>query len=77
MHLLKASKETSVIHLASLLQMDDYDWNVPKEEGDYWVTSQAPNDCANGGLAASCLPKITIANTQPCVAPAAHQLHRP
>ncbi|KAI3430454.1 hypothetical protein D9Q98_005049 [Chlorella vulgaris] len=44
-------KSDSYQELAPVSLMDDYDWNVPKEEGDYWVTSQAPNDCANGILA--------------------------
>lgn len=30
------------------LQIGQFSWELPKDLGDYWVTSQAPKDCQNG-----------------------------
>ena len=35
------------------VQSGEFAWQLPTEPGDYWVTSQAGQDCINGALACS------------------------
>lgn len=34
--------------LAASARQGRYEWQVPSEAGDYWLTSQANNDCRDG-----------------------------
>lgn len=50
--------------LAPVSKQGQYAWAVPQETGDYWITSQAGTDCADGRLMNAvlwcCLVRVVV-----------------